>query len=142
MTRDTGQAVLLRLRRGQTQTSARLSQAPQGRGGWGADPPAETWRRHGHGGHGVLWVVPAPPNPPQVRTAAGHGAFTQPPPCPTAARSCPHEGAALCRFSSAHWPTSASGLQDKPPLFLLTVHRTSDGSHACGLCQHLESSLG
>ena len=32
------------------QTSARPSQAPQGRGGWGADPPAKTWRHHGYGG--------------------------------------------------------------------------------------------
>ena len=142
MTRDTGQAVLLRLRGGQTQTSARLSQAPQGRGGWGADPPAETWRRHGHGGAQRAMGGTDPPTPPQVRTAAGHGAFTQPPPCPTAARSCPHEGAALCRLSSAHWPTSASWLQDKLSLFLPTVHHTFDGSHACGLCQHSESSLG
>ena len=71
MTRDTGQAVLLRLRGGQTQTSARLSQAPQGRGGWGADPPAETWRRHGHGGAQRAMGGTDPPNPPPSQDSSG-----------------------------------------------------------------------
>lgn len=89
--------------------------------------------------HSVLWVVPAPP---QVRAAAGHGAFTQPLPCPSRPGAAHTRGRLSTPLGSARWPTSASGLQDKPSLFLSTAHRTFDGSHACSLCQNFQSPLG
>ena len=57
-------------------------------------------------------------------------------PCPSQPGVAHTRGQLSTHLGSAHWPTSASGLQDKLSLFLSTVHRTSDGSHACSLCQH------
>lgn len=56
--------------------------------------------------HRVLWMVPAPP---QVRAAAGHGAFTQPLPCPLQPGAAHTRGPLSAPLSSARCPPLLQG---------------------------------
>lgn len=65
---------------------------------WGADPTVQVQRRNVlWGSSSAAWVVPALPHmhavhKPKPAVAAGHGAFTQHPPCPSKAACWPRTG--------------------------------------------------